>query len=164
MTNTDKNTEKDIKWMVDDINDFNKIIEVVLEKTQKISGEEKDAVVIALHGNLGAGKTTFTKELAKHLGITETVTSPTYIIQKRFEIPKEKKTKFDPFEKLIHIDTYRIDLQDELVRLGWSDDILHKENLIVVEWPENIPDLLPEKTIHLQFTFVDEVTREVELK
>jgi tRNA threonylcarbamoyladenosine biosynthesis protein TsaE len=147
------------KWIIDDINDFKKVIDVVLEKAKEISNDN-GAVVFALHGNLGAGKTTFTKQLAKYLGINETVTSPTYIIEKKFDIQSETSW----FEKMIHIDTYRIDLEDELIKLGWDEHIVDKNNLIVVEWPENIPDILPKNAIHVYFNFIDEVTREVEIK
>jgi tRNA threonylcarbamoyladenosine biosynthesis protein TsaE len=153
-----------MKWKIDDINDFKQVIEVVVKKSIEIANSDKKAVVIALHGNLGAGKTTFTKELARFLGIKENVTSPTYIIQKNFDISEDKQTEFEPFKKLIHIDTYRIDLQDELVKLGWSDNLLNTKNLIALEWPENIPDLLPENRINIYFTFVDEITRQVEIR
>jgi len=153
-----------MKWKIDDINDFKQIIEIVVEKSIEIAKADKSAVVIALHGNLGAGKTTFTKELARFLGIKENVTSPTYIIQKNFDISEEKQENFAPFKKLIHIDTYRIDLQDELVKLGWSDILLNTKNLIALEWPENIPDLLPENRINIHFRFIDEITREVEIR
>jgi tRNA threonylcarbamoyladenosine biosynthesis protein TsaE len=152
------------KWEIGNINDLDKVAGVVLEKAKKTTEESGEATVIALHGNLGAGKTVFTKQLAKDLGITETVTSPTFVIQKSFDIPEEKLTDTTPFKKLIHIDTYRIDLQDELTKLGWDDNLINKENLIAVEWPENIPDILPKNTINLHFTFVDETTRLIELK
>ncbi len=138
--------------------DLEKVAVAVLELA-KSRGVEGGATVLALHGNLGAGKTTFTKHLAKVLGITENVNSPTFVIQKYFEVHTD-----DFFKKLIHIDTYRIDLQDELVRLGWAENVADRGNLIAVEWPENIPDLLPENTIHIYFTHVNETTREIEIK
>lgn len=148
------------KWQIDDINDFKEIVNIVLEKSSQSSKDSGNAAVVALHGNLGAGKTTFTKQIAKHLGVKETVTSPTYIIQKKFETNSD----VTDFKNLIHIDTYRIDLEDELIRLGWDENLADKNNLIVVEWPENIPDILPSDAVHVYFTFVDEVTREVEIK
>jgi tRNA threonylcarbamoyladenosine biosynthesis protein TsaE len=144
-------------WEIKNIHDLDDVVDVVLDKAHNNSG--KNAVVVALYGNLGAGKTTFTKNLAKKLNITENVTSPTFVIQKNFQINDDPN-----FKKLIHIDTYRIDLQDELERLGWHDNINHPENLIAVEWPENIEDILPENTIRLRFEFIDETTRRVEMK
>jgi tRNA threonylcarbamoyladenosine biosynthesis protein TsaE len=152
------------EWQISNIGDLDKISDYVLEIAQQKSLKNGQATVVALHGDLGAGKTTFTKQLAKDLGITETVTSPTFVIQKSFSVPAEFLEKTNPFKKLIHIDTYRIDLQDELIKLGWSENISLAENIIAVEWPENIPDIFPENTIHLYFKYVDEVTRSVEIK
>lgn len=152
------------KWEIDNINDLDQVASIVFKKVQEIAQRDKTAGVIALHGNLGAGKTAFTKQLAKDLGITETVTSPTFVIEKQFKISSENQLETKPFKKLIHIDTYRIDLQDELVKLDWSENISNDKNLIAVEWPENIPDILPDNAVHLYFTFVDETTRLIELK
>lgn len=150
------------QWRINNINDFQKVTSVVLEKAVAIQENKKNATVVALHGDLGSGKTTFTKQLAKELGIIETVTSPTFVIQKRFDIPKENKSR--NFDRLIHIDTYRIDLQDELIKLGWNEDLSNSQNIISVEWPENVLDILPENTIHLYFEFIDETTRVVKIK
>jgi tRNA threonylcarbamoyladenosine biosynthesis protein TsaE len=152
------------KWLVNDINDFIEIVELILNITKENFSKNEGATVVALYGDLGAGKTTFTKQLAKHLKIQETITSPTYIIKKSFQIPESESNPNNIFNKLIHIDTYRIDLEDELIKLGWSEDILYKNKIIAVEWPENIEDILPKNTIRLHFKFIDEVTREVELK
>jgi len=152
------------KWEIGNVNDLDKVAAMILEKIKISASDSDEAAVIALHGNLGAGNTAFTKQLAKDLGIKETITSPTFVIQKSFNIPVENLEKFTPFKKLIHIDTYRIDLQDELVKLGWDENVNNSENIIAVEWPENITDILPANTIHLYFTFVDETTRLIELK
>lgn len=147
-----------MKWKIDNLADLEKVAVAVLELAKKRVAEG-GVTVLALHGNLGAGKTTFTKHLAKKLGVKENVNSPTFVIQKYFEVHAD-----DFFKKLIHIDTYRIDLQDELVKLGWVENVTEKTNLIAIEWPENIPDLLPTNTIHLYFTHINETTREIEIK
>lgn len=117
------------------------------------------ATVLALQGDLGSGKTTFTKELAKLFKITETITSPTFVIKKNFEINNQDVF----FEKLIHIDSYRLDLAKELENLGWHDDLNNQKNLIVVEWPERVLDLMPKNYFLIKFEHVDETTREVEV-
>jgi len=150
-------TEEQNTWEVDNFNVLSEVSRVILEKATKLSQEKNKSIVVALQGDLGSGKTTFTKQLAKNLGIKENVTSPTFVIQKRFKIENNH------FKELIHIDTYRIDLADELVKLGWHHDLVENNNLIVVEWPENISDILPPETITLKFEFVDEVTRKVAL-
>jgi tRNA threonylcarbamoyladenosine biosynthesis protein TsaE len=138
-------TEKDLEKLAEDI------LVLVTEK------KYNHATVLALQGDLGAGKTTFTKNLAKILGITESVTSPTFVIQKTFSISNNY------FTQLTHIDSYRLDLSAELKHLGWHDLLNQKENLIVVEWPERITDILPKQYLLLKFTHIDETTREVEV-
>ncbi len=153
-----------MKWRADNLIALEKVAEYALKQPEKDSTAKKHAFVIALHGNLGAGKTTFTKSIAKLLGITATITSPTFVIQKSFDVPADHVEKFGFIKKLIHIDTYRIDLQDELVKLGWKQNVSDIGNLIVIEWPENIPDLLPAETVHVYFEFVNETTREIEIR
>ncbi len=114
------------------------------------------ATVVGLHGDLGSGKTTFTQSVAKLLGVTDVVTSPTYVIEKIYKISHEH------FTHLIHIDAYRLESSTELLNLGWHDIELNPEHLIVIEWPEKVEDILPNDMKHIHFTFVDEGTREVE--
>lgn len=99
------------------------------------------ATIIGLSGDLGAGKTTLVQALAKALGITETVTSPTFVIAKWYE------TNTSTWKTLIHIDAYRIEDEQELNPLGWEDMINTHETLIVVEWPEKIAGAIPPNTI-----------------
>ena len=122
----------------------------------------KSAQIIALYGNLGAGKTTFTKEIANYLKILEKITSPTFNILKTFEI-KNPENKNIKFKKLIHIDTYRLDLPEELERLGFLDLINDSENLIVIEWPEIVEEILPKNTVKVKFKIVDHTTRELDI-
>jgi len=148
-----------MKYLIKNERDLEKLAEEIL-----ILATEKryhHATVLALQGELGAGKTTFTKSLARILGITESVTSPTFVIQKIFAITEAFSKNI--FAQLIHIDSYRLDLSAELAHLGWHDLLNQKENLIVVEWPERITDILPAQHILLKFAHVDETTREVEV-
>lgn len=115
--------------------------------SEKIFSQEAGAFVLALHGELGAGKTAFTKELAKILGIQEErVTSPTFVIEKIYEI------SFKGFEKLIHIDAYRLERGEELLALGWKEITEDNKNLIVLEWPENVSGIIPKNALHI---FID---------
>lgn len=101
------------------------------------SAQEK-APVLALTGDLGAGKTAFVKELAKHLGIKEEVTSPTFVVMKSYAIPAH------PFLKtLTHIDAYRIESEDEMRVLGFTELLDDPTRLIALEWPERIAALVP---------------------
>ncbi|MFA5934112.1 MAG: tRNA (adenosine(37)-N6)-threonylcarbamoyltransferase complex ATPase subunit type 1 TsaE [Candidatus Paceibacterota bacterium] len=116
------------------------------------------ACVIALSGDLGAGKTAFTKEVAKLLDITETVTSPTFVIEKIYEIPK--KNKFAKhFDHLIHIDAYRLESEHELEVLGFRDFLTNPRNLILIEWPEQVPKLISTHAIMITIGHLGETTR-----
>ena len=101
-------------------------------------------VVLALSGDLGAGKTTFVQQLATILGITDTVNSPTFVIMKRYE------TDDSTFSKLVHIDAYRIEDSVEMKALHFSEIIQDKYNLVCIEWAEKIADLLPVGTVRLE--------------
>jgi tRNA threonylcarbamoyladenosine biosynthesis protein TsaE len=136
-----------------------------LQETHKIAHDfitnllpSTHAVVVGLHGDLGSGKTTFTQAIAKTLGIEETVTSPTFVIEKIY------KTKHQAFSHLIHIDAYRLERAQELQHLGWEEIIKNPENLIFIEWPEKVAEILPSDIKKLQFRFVDETTREIEVE
>lgn len=130
--------------------------EAVRDFLQNLTSVPNQATVVELIGNLGSGKTTFTQALAQELGITDTVVSPTFVIQKRYNIPNHPL-----FKKLIHIDAYRLENPDEILKLDWKEDLKHPENLILVEWSEKIQNHLPESK-QITFTFIDENTREIE--
>jgi tRNA threonylcarbamoyladenosine biosynthesis protein TsaE len=113
------------------------------------------ATVVALQGELGAGKTTFAQEVGKLLGVTENMHSPTFVIMKVYEIA------WQGFKNLIHIDAYRLEKDEELLHLGWEEMLAEKENLILIEWPENVPNLIPSSARKISFKHVDENSREI---
>lgn len=115
------------------------------------------ALVIALEGNLGGGKTTFTQGFARGLGITAKVLSPTFVILKSF------KLRVPGFKQLIHIDAYRIERANEIEVLGWRDLANDPGNIILVEWAEKIRKFIPNDAIFISFEFVDEKTRRIYL-
>jgi len=117
--------------------------------------------VIGLYGDLGAGKTTFTQELAKKLGVREHVTSPTFVIEKSYLLTSDisKKTTI-PFKKMVHIDAYRLNSPHELEVLGWQELIKCHDNLIVVEWPERVANIMPPH-LALRFSMQGEHNRKV---
>ena len=94
------------------------------------------ATILALSGDLGAGKTAFTKLFAGHLGITETVVSPTFVLAKFYDIPGQQS----PWEHLVHIDAYRLESWQELQVLKFDDVFNNPKNLILIEWPEQVAD------------------------
>lgn len=102
-----------------------------------LSPREDGAAVVALSGDLGAGKTTFVQAAALSLGVREPVKSPTFVIMQIFEISDRA------FRRLIHIDAYRLKDLHELEVLGWRELVADPENLIFIEWPEQVPGALP---------------------
>jgi len=137
------------------LSDTEKIAEDFIEKISM--GVYDTALVVGLYGNLGSGKTTFTQAIAKIFDIKEYVTSPTYIIEKIY------KTKFKDFKKLIHIDAYRLDSAKELSALDWDRTLLDSRNIIFIEWPERVIEVLPKNHAKVFFKFLSEFEREIEI-
>ncbi len=123
-------------------------IEVAKNFLEKISPKNV-AVVVGLYGNLGAGKTAFTKAIAKNFGVEDNITSPTFVIEKIYELTNQK------FKHLIHIDAYRLEKEQELISLGWNEIINDPENIIFIEWPERVIGIMPEH-IKIKFDTLDD--------
>lgn len=109
--------------------------------------------VLALHGDLGAGKTTFVRGLARAWGIDEAVTSPTYNL---YTIYKGER-------QLIHLDAYRLESGTDLDAL-MIEDFLQSPWCFAVEWPERIPDALPEDAWHLYLTINEDQSHRIRLE
>lgn len=104
-----------------------------------LAAQLKPGGVIAFTGDLGAGKTAFTRGLARGLGVEERVTSPTFTIVNEYEGGRLP---------LFHFDMYRLGSADELFDIGW-EDYLARGGVCAVEWSENIADALEEGTIRV---------------
>ncbi len=138
--------------------------QIALDFLAKISQIKKEhALVVALFGDLGSGKTTFVQALARNIGISDIITSPTFVIEKRYIIPSTNKYQLS-YKKLIHIDAYRLDSAQEILNLNFSEDIGDKDNLILIEWPERVDTALPEDILKINFSFIDENKREIEFE
>jgi tRNA threonylcarbamoyl adenosine modification protein YjeE len=112
--------------------------------------DTSEAVVLALRGDLGAGKTTLVQALARTLGIVETVTSPTYVVMKSYPLPEAESAENEgQFSTLVHIDAYRIENVDEMRVLRFSELLGQKGTIICVEWPERIASLIPQNAINV---------------
>lgn len=125
----------------------------------QLKPKTETATILALFGDLGSGKTTFTQFIAKELGIKEQITSPTFVIEKKY-----KCTLGQSFKYLIHIDCYRLNNKEEMLRLDWSEIIHDPNNLIVVEWSERITEILPKDCVKIEFAFISESERRIEIK
>ncbi len=136
------------------------------KETEKIAKEfligltplKNKATVVGLYGELGTGKTTFTKSVAKILGIKSKVNSPTYVIMKSY------KLKGKSYKNLFHIDAYRLKNEKELLHLGWNEIIENKEHLVFIEWPENVIKALPKKHHQIHITHTKEGHRKFRIK
>lgn len=114
---------------------------------------DSGATVVALSGDLGAGKTTFVQAVAAHFGIPEPITSPTFVIEKVYECAS------GPFKRLIHIDAYRLRGEHDLGILGWHELLAEPSNLVFVEWPERVADAIPSYAIRIAIGHIDAESR-----
>jgi len=112
---------------------------------------KRNALVLGLRGDLGGGKTTFLQGFAKGLRIKDRILSPTFVILKKFSIPKSKNQRFQSF---YHIDCYRISSLKEISNLGFKKIISNPKNIVAIEWAERILKILPKDTLLLKFCFV----------
>ena len=117
-----------------------------IELAENIESEKFPNMVICLDGELGSGKTIFTKGIAKSMGITETITSPTFTIIKEYngELP------------LYHMDVYRLDGNTDGVGI---EEYFEKGGVVVIEWAATIKNILPSEYLHIKFKVVDENKR-----
>ncbi len=123
-----------------------------MELAQNIESEKFPNMVICLKGELGSGKTVFTKGFASSLGIEETITSPTFNLVKEYvsgEMP------------LYHMDVYRLEDGDDGT-VGLSD-YFTKGGVTIIEWSDLIEDILPEERLEIKFKVIDENTRVLKL-
>jgi tRNA threonylcarbamoyladenosine biosynthesis protein TsaE len=135
-----------------------KIAKIFLEKILKTKPKNEGALVIGLSGDLGAGKTTFTQSIAKHLGIKNKITSPTFVIIKSY------KLKAKNYKQFFHLDAYRLKNEKELLHLGWEKIIGNKEHLIFIEWPENVSKIIPKNAKFIYISHTKNNSRKIEFK
>lgn len=114
---------------------------------KKLKGGE----IIGLIGDLGTGKTVFTKGLAKGLGVKDNITSPTFVIMKVYEV----NSKLLKVNCLVHIDAYRLTSGKDLEAIGALEYFNKKDTVVVIEWPEKIKKILPRKTRYIKIKYVD---------
>lgn len=122
-----------------------------IELAQNIESEKFPNMIICLDGELGSGKTVFTKGIANALGVKESITSPTFTIIKEYdgELP------------LYHMDVYRLNGSVEGTGI---EEYFHKGGVVVIEWADMIHDILPEERLDIKFKVVGENSRVLILK
>ncbi len=132
------------------------------DHASKFARELHGGEVLALTGELGAGKTTFAQGLAKGLGIKGRVTSPTFIIMRQYNtklktLASRRSGQNSKVKSLYHLDLYRLehDLESEVKNLGITDVWGKPENIVVIEWAEKIKALLPRSATWIKFEVID---------
>jgi len=115
-----------------------------IELAQNIESEKFENMVICLEGDLGSGKTVFTKGFASSLGIEETITSPTFNIIKEYPNPEMD---------LYHMDVYRLDGNKDEIGI---EEYFDKGGVTIIEWADMIKDILPEERLEIRFRILDD--------
>ena len=116
--------------------------EDAIEFAKELAPKLKKGDVLALYGELGAGKTFFTQQLCKFLGVKENVSSPSYVLM----------NEYLGNYIIHHLDLYRLDSAEEVLELGLHD--LCDDAITIIEWPEIATGMLPQNTIHIHFEFI----------
>jgi tRNA threonylcarbamoyladenosine biosynthesis protein TsaE len=124
-----------------------KVLGIIRNNPLTSLGTSHHATLLALHGDLGSGKTTFVQALAKALGITETLQSPTYVLMKSYDIPNAA-----PFNKLVHIDAYRLENPKQFAALKPEEFLSDPKNIVCIEWPERVEGELPNPDLVIKFS------------
>ena len=120
--------------------------EETIEIAQNLESEKFPNMIICLNGDLGSGKTLFTKGFAKSLGIDEAITSPTFTIIK----------EYDGKMPLYHMDVYKLDGNTEGVGI---EEYFEKNGIVIIEWAATIEDILPEERLDIKFKVIDDNKR-----
>jgi tRNA threonylcarbamoyladenosine biosynthesis protein TsaE len=124
----------------------------ILRTTKK----RRSACVIGLIGNLGAGKTTFTQGFARALGVRQRMISPTFLLMRSYSLSRKRGTgvaRNGAFERLHHIDLYRIHSTKELKGLDFKKIINDPRNIVLIEWADNAKKFLPRNAYRLRFFY-----------
>ena len=132
------------------------------EETKEVGGGIspdflKEGGVIALSGELGAGKTTFVQGFAKGIGVKDRIISPTFVLMRQHQIPKSEKM-------LYHVDLYRLEGEVNIDELGLKDLFIDPNSIVIIEWAEKIKNLLPKNTTFIELEKLSENSRSIEVK
>lgn len=110
---------------------------------------------LLFYGEMGVGKTTLIKEICKQLGVLDNISSPT------FSLVNEYQTKNN--ESIFHFDFYRIEEEEEALDMG-IDDYFYNNDWCLIEWPENVENLLPLEAVEIHLSVLEDGQRNIQLK
>jgi len=134
-----------------------KFSEFFAQEIYKTKFRFRGAVILALKGNLGSGKTTFTQGFLRGLGVKKKITSPTFVIFKCYKLSPLAKAsggrRVKNFKFVYHVDCYRIKKSQDLLILGIKEIFDNPKNIVLIEWPERISKILPKERINLKFEY-----------
>lgn len=150
-----------MKYIAESEKDLKRAADVLIPLALK--GEKGKAFVVGLSGELGAGKTTFTKVLGKELGVKRMIISPTFILERDYSIPKTNPIS-KRYTTMIHIDAYRLTEHDEMFATHLQSLFANQKNIVLIEWPERIKGLVPKGATYMTFAHKTETSRHVHIK
>ncbi len=132
-----------------------------LDNINKVAKVVWDAIgnrkIVALHGEMGAGKTTLVHALCQAKGVQDIVGSPTFALVNEYNLPGQEA------EKIFHIDLYRLRSEEEAMRAG-IEDCFYSDHICLVEWPEKAPGLFPASTCHIYLDVIDDQQRTIRIE
>lgn len=133
-------------------------MEIITKNTEEtkrlafeIAAKIKPGITICLYGDLGSGKTTFTRFLVEGLGIENRVQSPTFVIARKYGYVN-------------HVDLYRLTSEEEVKDIGIEEMISDKDSVTIIEWPEIVENILPKEIVKIYFDYIDEDTRKIKIE
>mgnify|MGYP001592969027 CR=1 FL=1 len=138
-----------------------KLAEIFAKEIAAAKPSAETAFIVALTGDLGSGKTTFTQGFVKGFGIKEKITSPTFVLMHRHKI-KQLGSSTPKFKNLYHFDCYRLGKPEEILTLGFEEIIKNPRNVVLIEWADKIAKIFPEKILKIKFKWLGENKRKIE--
>jgi tRNA threonylcarbamoyladenosine biosynthesis protein TsaE len=117
--------------------------------------------VIALQGDLGAGKTTFVQGFLEALGADGSYVSPTFVIMKQYDVPE---STINGIRRIYHVDAYRIDDPEDIARLGFAEWCADEQGIVLVEWPERIASIVPASATNVSLRWISDTDREIAIE
>ena len=141
-------------YQIDSLKEMKEFAFWMADKLMKAPKREK-ALALALSGELGSGKTTFTQYFLRALGVKGKITSPSFTLMKNYELPVRRSLgaggRIKNYEKAYHVDCYRIKKHGDFKVFNLKDIFNVSQNVVLIEWPERINKVLPKNTIWLKF-------------
>lgn len=141
------------------------------EETKALAADFAEAAeagdIVALSGDLGAGKTTFVQGLLEALGAEGPYVSPTFVIMKQYDLPESRSgaglaaPSPTGIRRVYHVDAYRIDDPSEMAKLGSEEWFADPEGLTLIEWPEKLGDVIPSSAKKISFRWISDTEREI---